>query len=759
MSFLSAMFLWALPLVAVPVIVHLFHRREQQVVPWGAMQFLLEAASRRRSMWRLDDLILMLLRALALLVIVLAIARPLVTSNWLGSPAGRDVVLVIDNSMSAARLADGRPVFDRVAERAQELVRGLSDADTVRVMLAANGPQVLTPAALAADSGTRAQLVERIAALRPTLGSADWQACIERALAGDADDRAVARFIVVLADGSAEGWKSDSAGWQNVRRALEGSKVPVTVNVVEFSDDKPQLDNLSVDALITNRPLVGLNEPFALSAHVRNFGKASSGSHSLAWEVDGESIGLSSVPELEPGQAVDIPFEHALERAGAFAITANLRHEDPLDMDNSATTVLEAAGRVPILVVTHKSNLDPLRGDAGYFLAALGSTALAPPESADGSDGDGNPVPGTGAWRSAFVPTAVEFDDLPASDLSAYRCIVLANLPPLEPATVEKLRQFVEGGGGLWIALGRRTEPPAFNERVYADGAGLSPLRIVEAVGDENNDNEFIAVHPPDGDHPAVKLLGDTVRLDVDEVRILRRFRFEPAPENRRASVLLETGSGEALAAESFHGRGRIIVQAIPFDAAWSNLPACDVFVAMVHEWLWYLAEPSVARRNLRSGEPIIAELPADAQLDPNTPPQASVLTPGGDKIALSPAPGLAAASARPPHFQFSGTRPPGTYLVSVEVGDESQLRMPFQVAREPSESNLAPLDEAQRAALIAAAGLHFVAQPLAHTLSRPVKTYREPMWNYLIVAALILMAAEIAFAGWLARRKFQTSA
>ena len=57
MSFLSAAFLWGLPLLAVPVAIHLLSRRRQEVVKWGAMQFLLDSSIRRRKIWRLDDLI------------------------------------------------------------------------------------------------------------------------------------------------------------------------------------------------------------------------------------------------------------------------------------------------------------------------------------------------------------------------------------------------------------------------------------------------------------------------------------------------------------------------------------------------------------------------------------------------------------------------------------------------------------------------------------------------------------------------------
>ena len=89
MSFLSSLFLWALPLAAIPIVIHLLHRRRRQVVPWGAMQLLLESVPTRRRIWHLNDFLLMLVRALVVAALVLAFARPQIRSGWLtGQDAG-----------------------------------------------------------------------------------------------------------------------------------------------------------------------------------------------------------------------------------------------------------------------------------------------------------------------------------------------------------------------------------------------------------------------------------------------------------------------------------------------------------------------------------------------------------------------------------------------------------------------------------------------------------------------------------------------
>src|SRR5579872_4998037 len=112
MSFLGLTFLLALPLAAVPVLLHLFDRRRRVVIEWGAMQFLVQAARRRTSARRLREWLLLLLRTLA---------RPLVHSPWSGAGERREHVLVIDNSLSMMRTADRGSLYDAAIQAAGEL--------------------------------------------------------------------------------------------------------------------------------------------------------------------------------------------------------------------------------------------------------------------------------------------------------------------------------------------------------------------------------------------------------------------------------------------------------------------------------------------------------------------------------------------------------------------------------------------------------------------------------------------------------------
>ena len=62
-----------------PIIIHLLNRRRFKVVEWGAMHFLRQVMQRNRRVLNLRDLILLVLRCLAVAVFGAALARPFVS--------------------------------------------------------------------------------------------------------------------------------------------------------------------------------------------------------------------------------------------------------------------------------------------------------------------------------------------------------------------------------------------------------------------------------------------------------------------------------------------------------------------------------------------------------------------------------------------------------------------------------------------------------------------------------------------------------
>jgi hypothetical protein len=102
MNFLQPLALIALPLMLLPVIIHLINQQRHRTVPWAAMMFLMAAKRMSKGMARLRHILILLMRTLAIAALIFAISRPL-SGGWLGSIglAKPDVTMVLlDRSAS-----------------------------------------------------------------------------------------------------------------------------------------------------------------------------------------------------------------------------------------------------------------------------------------------------------------------------------------------------------------------------------------------------------------------------------------------------------------------------------------------------------------------------------------------------------------------------------------------------------------------------------------------------------------------------------
>ena len=91
---------WGLPLAAAPVIIHLINLLRHRVVRWPAMEFLLASQRKYRTRILLKQLLLLLLRILAIVGLVLLFAQPRWNRNLggvLGGNRARHVVLLDDS--------------------------------------------------------------------------------------------------------------------------------------------------------------------------------------------------------------------------------------------------------------------------------------------------------------------------------------------------------------------------------------------------------------------------------------------------------------------------------------------------------------------------------------------------------------------------------------------------------------------------------------------------------------------------------------
>src|SRR5918993_864766 len=91
--------------MAIPVVIHILNRRRFKTVTWAAMEFLLRAMRKNRRRLRFEQWVLLATRCALVLLLGMALARPLGCENptmaVMGGRTGISV-FVVDNSYSMA---------------------------------------------------------------------------------------------------------------------------------------------------------------------------------------------------------------------------------------------------------------------------------------------------------------------------------------------------------------------------------------------------------------------------------------------------------------------------------------------------------------------------------------------------------------------------------------------------------------------------------------------------------------------------------
>ena len=139
MSFMNPWLLLAALGVALPVIAHLLNRYRVKRTDWAAMQFLNRSVRVRSRQLRLKDILLLILRCLALVLVVFAIARPTARTSE-GTPASLGeqraaVIIALDASFSMQHDDGTRTRFDSALEKVETIKAGIRPGDPVTLVL------------------------------------------------------------------------------------------------------------------------------------------------------------------------------------------------------------------------------------------------------------------------------------------------------------------------------------------------------------------------------------------------------------------------------------------------------------------------------------------------------------------------------------------------------------------------------------------------------------------------------------------------
>ncbi len=583
--------------LALPIIAHMARQTPRDRHEFGAMLLLQRVVKRLRRRRRIKDWILLLMRALAVVAIVVAVSGPQLSYPG-GVPefggSGR-VVVIVDRSMSMSLQDGGSTLLQRAREQSIAVVRDLPDAALVGVVVYGTSADRLTPN-LTSD---HQRAIVRLEEVQPSHGTSNLRAALLEArklLGGEAGE------VLLYTDEA--GPRMVSEAEDEIERLVAGgsSVIPRVVRA-----DPPR--NVSVSSAIYGDGLEGGQ----VAVRLANYGPDPI---EVACEItlpDGAAIPIfSDIPPFgESEERVTVPRE-------ASGGVGKVLCEDPdLRADDARFFHLPRVGASRVLVVDGDPGDTPTRSEI-YFL----ERALAP----------------WGGAKSGVTIDVTTPGGLMELDPEEHRVVFLTNVSDPRPFG-PRLTEFVRKGGNLVITAGDNVTADRYNAAL----GGILPASFRKTRSVADSGEKGVPVALPDLTNAMFAPFSRAGRGGFARVRAHTLLTLEPYNDiPGEVTTLLSYENDMPALVERRIGAGHVVVWTGTIDLGWGNLPLQAVFMPMMQRLVTYLGGDAGGGSKRVSGivaDNVVIDLP-DLVLDlevigPDGQPVTSRIE--GSKLVFTP--------------------------------------------------------------------------------------------------------------------------
>ena len=294
LSFLNPMLLWGLALASIPLIIHLLFRRKFRRVDWAPMRYLKLSIQRNRQRIRLEQLLLLLLRTLAIMLLFFLVARPLLHASgmgsWLSGRGRASQILVVDDSLSMGYLEAGRSALDRAQDLALSVIESVGVQDHF-TLVAASLPR--TPLVREVELTDTEEVNKLVRAMRATDSFVSWESVLAAVDELLETSTYPIREVTIITDCRQAGWEHDLVELGN--RWAAGR-----VRLRVFDVGSRQTENVEVVRLEQIDPVVLVGNAARWEATVHNGTNRDLEGADANFFVDGKPS-LLRLPSIQPG--------------------------------------------------------------------------------------------------------------------------------------------------------------------------------------------------------------------------------------------------------------------------------------------------------------------------------------------------------------------------------------------------------------------------------------------------------------------------
>jgi len=582
MSFINSFFLYLLPLVLIPLLIHLIGRQRFYRQEFSTLRFLRQLEPNLIRKLKIRQLILLILRMFLVLLIILVFARPYRTIESAGIYVGRGetLYLLIDNSLSMQSETRGAKLLGKGVAAVLSAAENIDFPIYVKLIESVVGSK-LQDCGLVTDLSSLTKLIQSIE-LTNRWGRLDY--ALQNIQQDIRLQHEINPAVWVVTDFQKSSWQSANLAVSAIQSLFNQTNARVIFFPVLGDRLNAALAHTEIPRQILESERVA-----TVQAKVVNWGESILETP-IALFLNDQKLGQSLLSISGKGQA-EVQFEFIPGKTGFLTGYVQI-NDDNLRADNRRFFLLNIPPLIRVLVVTRFSE------DAEYIQRSLSLKGM-----------------------SKIDTQVVPMELFGVEDLSVRDLLIFTNVDQLPEHICLRIRDFWNTGKGLLIFPGKDCTPANFNA-LWGDQFGFPRWHMTR----EAEPGQSLRIGKIKQEHPIFR----SVWRENRSLLYSPNFYLIPGfslGKGQTAIVSFEDNTPFLIELQTAKGIGLLMATA-PIQE-WTNLPLTGLFPTLMNRLVLYLSRQGLQEPEYNVGDTVrVALLQGEAEA-------LNILTPDGRSIKV----------------------------------------------------------------------------------------------------------------------------
>ncbi|MEP7169404.1 MAG: BatA domain-containing protein, partial [Bacteroidota bacterium] len=524
MRFVYPEFFFALSLIAIPIIIHLFNFRRFKKIYFTNVKFLKDIKEETTSRSKLKHLLVLLSRILAVSFLVFAFAQPFIpVGNKSEVSNEKAISIYIDNSFSMESVAREGTLLDEAKKKAHEIAMPYKPSENFQLLtndFEARHQRLIN----------REEFLDLLDQIKTSPATKNLSELISRQTDALNNSGAKSKLIYLISD-----YQKTSADFKKIN-----PDSLTAINLIPL--DVQPTGNIFIDSCWFSSPVIQINKPCELNVRIKNSSENDAENISLKLIINGNQKSLAGVA-LKSNATVDTKLNFTLSESGWQKGELSI-NDHPITFDDNLYFSFEVKQNLHLLCINKKS-------ESPYIKALF--------------TGD-----------SYFILNNSNVEQIDYATLPKNNVVFLNELNSVSSGLANELKKYVTNGGTLVVFPDSAIDKNSYN-------TFLLSLNADSYNGVNTNEDKVDRLSTESAVYQNVfdekQKRGENIDLPV----VQQHYEFSGSTHSNRELIMKLQGGGSFLS-KFESGKGNIYLFAVPLSGTFSNFVKHAVFVPTLYK-------------------------------------------------------------------------------------------------------------------------------------------------------------------------------